>query len=151
MHTQIRNAPGPRLDIDDDLIAAVVVAFYSRIRADAALGPVFAAHVDDWSEHIEKLTRFWSSVLMMSGRYKGTPLQSHLAIPSLSAAHFERWLGLFADTLADLCTSEQAALFMSRAARIAQSFQIAIAQQAGEVPLLCPVGRLPRDQANGSE
>lgn len=141
MQLQLRNAPGPHAGIDDGLIAAVVNAFYSRIRADTVLGPIFAAHVDDWPDHIEKLTRFWSSVLMMSGRYKGTPLQNHLAIPNLSAKHFQRWLGLFGDTLADLCTSDQADLFMSRAARIAQSFQSAIAQQAGEVPVLCPIPR----------
>jgi hemoglobin len=151
MQAQIRNAPGPQINIDELLIAAVVDAFYRRIRADVLLGPIFAAHVDDWPAHIEKLTRFWSSVLMMSGRYKGTPLQNHLAIPHLSAAHFERWLGLFADTLADLCTSEQAALFMSRAARIAQSFQMAIAQQAGEVPVLCPVERSPQDHMKGPQ
>jgi hemoglobin len=142
MQMQHRNAPGPHAGIDDGLIVAVVDAFYGRIRADAVLGPIFANHVENWPEHIEKLTRFWSSVLMMSGRYKGTPLQNHLTIPDLSAAHFQRWLGLFADTLSDLCTSDQAALFMSRAARIAQSFQIAISQQAGEVPALCPVGRM---------
>jgi hemoglobin len=135
-----RNAPGPPLGIDDNLIAAVVEAFYGRVRADLMVGPIFAATVDDWSAHIEKLTRFWSSVLMMSGQYKGSPLQKHLALPNLSATHFRVWLGLFHETLAELCTSEQAALFGSRAERIAASFQIAIAQQTGEVPVLCPIG-----------
>jgi hemoglobin len=135
-----RNAPGPPLGIDDNLIAAVVEAFYGRVRADLMLGPIFATTVDDWSTHIEKLTRFWSSVLMMSGQYKGSPLQKHLALPNLSATHFRVWLGLFHETLAELCTSEQAALFGSRAQRIAASFQIAIAQQTGEVPVLWPIG-----------
>jgi hemoglobin len=110
------------------LIASVVSAFYGRIRADAALGPIFAGHVDDWPAHVEKLTRFWSSVLMMSGRYKASPLQKHLATPNLSAAHFHRWLGLFEATLEDRCTKEQTTLFLSRAERIATSFQMAIAQ-----------------------
>jgi hemoglobin len=151
MQIQSRNAPGPHLYIDEELIAAVVEAFYHRIRADDTLGPIFAAQVDDWPEHIEKLTRFWSSVLLMSGRYKGSPLQNHLAIPNLSAAHFQRWLGLFADTLTDLCTSDQAALFMSRAECIAQRFQMAISQQSGQVPMICPIGRWPKDQMKGSE
>jgi hemoglobin len=151
MQTPIRNAPGLDVNLDDVLIAAVVDAFYRRIRSDVLLGPIFAAHVDDWPDHIEKLTRFWSSVLMMSGRYKGTPLQNHLAIPNLSAVHFRRWLGLFADTLADLCTPAQGLLFMSRAERIAQSFQIAISQQIGQVPVLCPIGRWPLDQKTGIE
>jgi hemoglobin len=135
-----RNAPGPALGVDDNLIAAVVDAFYGRIRADPMLGPIFATSVDDWPAHIEKLTRFWSSVLMMSGQYKGSPLQKHLALPNLSATHFRLWLRLFHETLAELCTPEQASLFGSRAERIAASFQIAIAQQAGDVPVLCPIG-----------
>jgi hemoglobin len=151
MQTQIRNAPGPKVNVDDALITAIVEAFYRRIRSDLVLGPIFAAYVDDWPSHIEKLTRFWSSVLMMSGRYKGTPLQNHLAIPNLSAAHFRRWLTLFGDTLTDLCTPEQALLFMSRATRIAQSFQIAISQQRKEVPILCPIGRMPQDLNDGAE
>jgi hemoglobin len=140
MQTPMRSAPGPLLQIDERLIVTVVEAFYRRIRADAALGPIFAAHVEDWPAHIEKLTRFWSSVLMMSGRYKGSPIERHLALPTLSAAHFRHWLGLFHATLTALCTPEQAALFQSRAERISTSFQMAIAQQKGEVPVLCPIG-----------
>jgi hypothetical protein len=89
MQPLTRNAPGPPLGIDDNLIAAVVDAFYGRIRADPTLGPIFATTVDDWPAHIEKLTRFWSSVLMMSGRYKGSPLQNILpcrnCLPPISA------------------------------------------------------------------
>jgi hemoglobin len=35
--------------IDDALISALVDAFYVRVRADAMLGPIFAAHIADWT------------------------------------------------------------------------------------------------------
>jgi hemoglobin len=140
------NAPGPTVAIDEALIREVVVAFYLKVRSDSDLGPVFETRVHDWPEHLRKLTDFWSSVLLLSGQYKGTPLQNHLAIPKLTEAHFQQWLTLFRSTLDELCTPDQTALFMSRAERIATSFRMAVDQRNGVGPVLCPVVR-PREIA----
>ncbi len=133
------NAPGLPLGIDEPLIRRIVQHFYAQIRKDPMLGPIFDAKIEDWGEHLEKLGHFWASVTLLTGSYKGTPLQAHLAMPDLNATHFERWLSLFEATLRRFCTPEQAALFLDRATRISQSFQMALAQQRGEMPLLCPV------------
>ena len=58
-----------RLDLSEDGLAALVEAFYARVRADAQLGPVFDGAIDDWPEHLEKLAAFWSSIMLTSGRY----------------------------------------------------------------------------------
>ena len=42
------------------------------------LGPIFNNAIADWPEHLEKLTAFWSSVMLTSGRYKGNPMAAHL-------------------------------------------------------------------------
>lgn len=76
-------------------IAALVDAFYARVRADSELGPVFAAHVSDWTHHLPKMVDFWSSALRKTARYRGTPMPVHAALPELSAALFRRWLSLF--------------------------------------------------------
>ena len=44
--------PGPGLCTEDE-VARLVHAFYARVRADALLGPVFAAHVEEEPEEIE--------------------------------------------------------------------------------------------------
>jgi hypothetical protein len=49
----------------------LVTGFYGEARRNPRLGPIFAAHVADWDAHIETLTRFWSSVMLTSGLYKG--------------------------------------------------------------------------------
>jgi hemoglobin len=42
------------------------------VRTDALLGPVFNRAIQDWDAHLDKLPAFWSSVTLMTGRYKGT-------------------------------------------------------------------------------
>ena len=134
--TEIRTkAPGYDAGIDEPLIRLVVTSFYDRVRADDFLGSIFTAAIKDWVAHINILTRFWSSIILMDRSYHGTPLQAHLALPKLEPAHFKHWLALFEATLIEHCTAEQADVFRIRAHRIAQSFQYSIAQQHGILPL----------------
>ena len=58
-----------RLDLSENGLAALVEAFYARVRADAQLGPVFDGAIDDWPKHLVKLSAFWSSIMLTSGRY----------------------------------------------------------------------------------
>ncbi len=123
----------PQLDID--LINRLITDFYASIRDDKILGPIFAEHVQDWSAHIEKLGQFWATMMLKVPGYKGTPMQAHLGLGHLGVEHFERWLMLFEVAVSKHCTSQQASLFMERAQRIARSFQYAIAQSHGEMPV----------------
>src|SRR3546814_2347873 len=87
------------LGMDDSGLGQLVDAFYARIRQDEALGPIFNDAVDDWPEHIGKLTDFWSSVMLGSGRYKGQPVPAHRKHRDrISPALFDRWLALWART-----------------------------------------------------
>ncbi|MCF1709342.1 group III truncated hemoglobin [Tabrizicola sp. J26] len=123
--------------IDRPLIGLVVRTFYDLVRRDPVLGPIFNPRIEDWVEHEAKLTRFWSSVLLMTGEYHGTPMRVHLQLPDLEAGHFDRWLSLFAKAQAAVCTPDQAAAFQSKAERIAESFRYARdAQRSNDVPRL---------------
>ncbi|WP_198370002.1 group III truncated hemoglobin [Roseomonas rosulenta] len=113
--------------IDDDALRRVVGLFYERVRADAALGPVFEDAIHDWPTHLETLAAFWSSVMLTSGRYKGNPMAAHLKHQArITPALFERWLELWAQTTAELLPPASAAAMQSRAARIARSLQYAL-------------------------
>lgn len=122
-----KRAPGVAAGITEDVIHDLVHRFYAKVRRDAVLGPIFESKVDDWPAHLAKLCAFWSSVTLMSGRYKGTPMAAHIGIPSIERAHFGRWLELFQETARETCEADAAALFTERAERIAQSLQIGIA------------------------
>ncbi|MGE0007516.1 MAG: group III truncated hemoglobin [Parvibaculaceae bacterium] len=116
--------------IDEAMIERLVRAFYGKVRRDPLIGPIFAARVADWDEHIVKLCAFWSSVALMSGRYHGQPLQKHVDLP-VDAGHFDRWLALFEATAAELCPPAAAAHFIERARRIADSLEMGIAVRQG--------------------
>ncbi|RXT43594.1 hypothetical protein B6S44_28225 [Bosea sp. Tri-44] len=112
--------------ISEELIAELVGTFYGRVRQDPLIGPIFVAKLgDDWGPHLAKLCAFWSSVTLMSGRYRGKPQQVHMPLP-LEMLHFERWLTLFEATVTELCTGPAAFLFLDRAHRIADSLQISL-------------------------
>ena len=122
--------------LDEPMVRAVVEAFYARARRDEVVGPVFNRVIApaEWPAHLDKITDFWSSMLLGTGRYMGRPMPRHIAIPELSDAHFQRWLTLFRITAEELCPPEVAALFVERAETIGNNFRIRIAQFRGEDP-----------------
>jgi len=113
-----------------------VHAFYARVRTDTTLGPIFNRVIPnhEWPAHLAKLCDFWSSVLLMSGRYKGTPMAAHAAIADLEHRHFQQWLRLFRETVETLCPPAAAALFVGRSEMIAQSLELGIAVSRGDLP-----------------
>jgi hemoglobin len=119
-----------RTGITEPLIERLVREFYTKIRADAVLAPIFEARIEDWEPHLERMCAFWSSVALMSGRYRGTPMARHLPMP-VDADHFDRWLGLFEITAREVCPPEAAAHFLELARRIAASLELGIAGAQG--------------------
>lgn len=113
--------------LEEVAIRPVVERFYDHVRADAALGPVFAAAVQDWNDHHARLADFWSSVMLTTGRYKGNPVALHLRhADALTPAAFARWLQLWAQTTDEMLPPEVARAMQAKAARIAESLQLAI-------------------------
>jgi hemoglobin len=121
-------ASGVRLRrIDEETIRLLVDAFYTKVRADDQLAPVFEKAIgEDWGPHLEKMYDFWSSVLLTTGRYKGNPMVAHMRIKSIREPMFDRWLSLFAATCAELFEDDTAAIFCGKAVRIAESLKLAL-------------------------
>jgi hemoglobin len=128
--------PGVEAGVDEAMIRALVHGFYDRIRADAILGPVFAAEISDWDPHLAKMVDFWSSVVLMTKRYDGRPVPAHVKIPGLDRVRFAHWLELFERTARELCPPAAADLFIDRAHRIAQSLQLSLDFHRGILPPL---------------
>lgn len=102
-------------------IRQLVVQFYARVRADEQLGPIFEAQVQDWDAHLSLLVDFWSSMLLRTGRYLGSPMRTHAAMPDLHAGLFQHWLQLFAEVCATQTNQAMAQQAMAVAERIANS------------------------------
>jgi len=120
-------APGP---ITEDGIRLLLALFYCRVRLDPQLGPVFARAVGttdaDWAPHLARVSDFWSSVMLRSGRYQGDPFSVHRRLPDLESAMFDRWLALFGETCAELFEPDVADAFRGRAERIARSLRMGL-------------------------
>lgn len=115
----------PDVTLDEASLTRFLDAFYSRVRGDALIGPVFAAAIPeaDWPRHMATIQAFWSSVLFKTGRYKGNPFGKHLALGRLRPEHFARWLGLFEETASAHFSREIAAILIERAHRIGDSLK----------------------------
>jgi hemoglobin len=121
--------------VNDSMIQKLVHTFYGKVRTDPLLGPVFARVIgEDWGPHLEKMCDFWSSVMLMSGRYKGNPMIAHMRLKMVQPKHFERWLELFAETAKDVCPPEAGDAFVGRAQNIARSLQMGMFFRAEKFP-----------------
>lgn len=68
--------------------------FYADVRQHAEIGPIFAAHIEDWPAHIDKIADFWSGVTGGPARYSGPMPFKHVPL-GLEEKHFAAWLGLW--------------------------------------------------------
>jgi hemoglobin len=119
-------------NIDD--IKLLVNAFYDKIRSNDLLGPVFN-HVikDKWPEHLEKMVRFWQTILLYEHTYSGTPFPPHAKLP-IQKIHFETWVALFQNTVDDLFSGEKANMAKSRAIILGITFSSKMEQlQASQI------------------
>ncbi len=110
--------------VPDQLIEQVVHTFYDRVRQHPVLAPVFNNAISDWGPHLATMVDFWSSVMNTSGRYKGQPMPKHQALEGVTPAHFTVWLGLFEDTVKEVCVPEIADQFIAKSQMIAKSLQL---------------------------
>lgn len=114
--------------ITEEMIKELVDKFYTSVRQDALLGPIFADKIqNNWDEHLNTMYNFWSSIALTTGRYKGQPLLKHLNLPKLEEHHFIRWITLFTKNAHEICPKDAAEFFIDRAKRIADSLMRGIA------------------------
>lgn len=102
-------------------IKQLVDNFYGRIRLHPELAPIFNQHIQNWPEHLDTMVSFWSSLLLRTGDFNGSPMMKHAAIPQLSAELFEQWLGLFQQVCSEQPNTELGNRAWEFSQRIARS------------------------------
>jgi hemoglobin len=118
-------------DITEPALAELVQRFYTKVRQDPEIGPVFNSQVQHWDEHFDTLAKFWSSVMLTSGQYKGNPMAAHTKLADMiQMPMFDRWLALWKETTEEIFAPEQAALLQGRAQRIAKSLKLGLEFEA---------------------
>lgn len=119
------------MEIDKEIMAMedvqlLVDTFYSKVREDELLGPIFEDRLaGKWEEHLAKMYRFWQTLLLGEHTYYGSPLMPHLDMP-VEKKHFQRWVEIFHQTVDDLFTGEVAEEAKWRGNRMAEMFNYKI-------------------------
>ena len=91
----------------------LVDTFYTKVRADKLLGPIFNEAIDYWTAHLERLTDFWETNLFLARKYDGNPMQVHKKLDvtnnnTITQEHFGKWLELWLTTVKELFYGEKA-------------------------------------------
>jgi hemoglobin len=112
------------LELDD--VKLLVNTFYGKVREDETLAHIFDERIQNrWPEHLEKMYRFWQTVLLSEHTYFGAPFPPHAILP-VQHIHFEKWTKLFSDTVDELFTGEKAEEAKWRGNRMAEMFEMKI-------------------------
>ena len=103
----------------------LVVGFYREIVFDELLEPVFGEVAEvDWAIHIPKLIDYWCRVLLRQPGYGGSILEAHQHVHNLKPLrieHFDRWYGLWVESIDARWAGPTADLAKEHASRIGKT------------------------------
>ena len=104
-------------------INLLVRTFYSKVRKDKVLGPIFNSIISDWESHFIVLTDFWETQLFLKRNYTGNPVVVHQEVDekmnhTVTSEHFGLWLNLWFETIDDLFEGETAWIAKNRAQKM---------------------------------
>lgn len=119
-------------------VITLVNDFYVRVRADELLSPIFETLIQDrWEAHLEKMYKFWQTVLLHEHTYFGSPFPPHALMP-INKLHFERWLLIFNKTVEDNFSGHLANRAKWQGERMAEVFlsKITYYQNSSSIPLV---------------
>ncbi|HVS96535.1 MAG TPA: group III truncated hemoglobin [Puia sp.] len=103
-------------------IRSLVDRFYDKVREDKVIGPIFIGAIGDhWPAHLDKMYRFWQTVLLEEHTYFGSPFAPHAQMP-LEGRHFDAWLGHWSATVDELFAGPRAEEAKWRAGKMAEMF-----------------------------
>lgn len=110
-----------RQDID-----LLLQRFYEKVLFDDVIGYIFVVAKLDLEHHLPIIGDFWDSMIFGKKDYQlrgRNPMQIHLDLhqkTGLTAAHFERWLNIWTETVDEFFTGERAELIKMRAQAIGE-------------------------------
>lgn len=109
-----------------DDIKLMVNTFYEKVQIDDLIGPIFNDKIQNrWTEHLEKMYRFWQTILLEEHTYSGSPFPPHKQLP-VDQSHFDRWMLIFTETIDSLFEGKIAEEAKVRAANMAYMFNYKI-------------------------
>jgi hemoglobin len=118
-------------ELNEELVARLLDAFYAKVRRDPELAPVFEGIIGDgWPAHMKRIEAFWQMAMRISRGYHGPDfMPAHLKHGSIQAGQLERWLALFEETVDEIVPPDLRARFMHVANAMADNLRISLARR----------------------
>ena len=96
------------------------------MREDGLIGPIFNEKImNRWPEHLERMYRFWQTILLEVHTYSGSPFPPHKQLP-INKEHFNRWISIFSETVDNLFVGPVTEEAKLRAEKMAEMFNYKI-------------------------
>jgi len=115
-------------------IETLVSSFYRKVLGDEVIGTFFTEVVQlDFEVHMPTMYDFWESILLGKQVYKGNPMLKHIALnrqKPMQKPHFDRWLGLWRETVEEQFEGPVAEKAIRTAQQIGGLMQVKV-KQAG--------------------
>lgn len=107
-----------------DDIKLIVDNFYTRVKEDKLIGPIFLAKIEDdnWTIHLEKMYSFWNTVLFRAMEYNGNPFARHINL-GINKPHFNAWLQLFENVVSESFSGPKADEIILRSQKMGALFE----------------------------
>ncbi len=122
-------------DIEDrNDIGLIVRSFYTKAGKDELLSPIFNKKIigeEQWDSHFVRMDDFWETVLFAKQAYRGNPFPKHLNL-GIEAAHFDRWILLFNETVNENFSGTKAEEMKEKAEKMRQLFEIKLTDSSGD-------------------
>ena len=123
-----------RKEIEDrNDVFLLVHTFYEKIRSNEEIGPFFNKTIENWEEHLEKLTDFWETNLFAVRKYFGNPIDAHNEVDQkfnngIDSSIFGLWLNLWFETLDELFVGENVEILKRRARKMSTFLMLNIVE-----------------------
>lgn len=118
-----------------DDVKLLVDNFYAKVREDLMLKDIFNNKIQDrWPEHLEKMYRFWQTVLLDEHTYYGSPFPPHAQL-MVDINHFNEWIALFCETVDESFEGVNAEKAKWQGARMAEIFNAKISYLRDQIPV----------------
>lgn len=120
-----------------DDVFKLVSTFYAKVKDNKEIGPFFNETIHDWPAHLEKLTDFWETNLFFVNKFRGNPMEAHVAVDqkfnnTIEQRHFGEWLNLWFETIDELFEGERANTAKNRARNMSTHLFMNIYQNRGK-------------------
>ena len=118
-------------------ILRLIKPFYIDVRQHAVLGPIFNARIQNWPEHLDRITQFWARQTGGPSTYPGAFAAAHLPL-GIQPTHLQHWLGLWEWNCRRHLAKEEADEMVALAQRIGEQLQRLVTGRTG-----FPIGTAP--------